>query len=207
MFIVFSLFDYTSQFKHFWTFKKMKRTFLAIEISPDNELLNVYNHLKEAFLNEKMRWVDPIHFHITLFFLGDTGEAQIPSIISKIEQSVTGISSFDLVLNGFEVFPAVLNPNVLWIGIEKNEDILKLKKSIDKVLESFGFKAEKRKFTPHLTIARVKEVQNKSLVNDLLNKFKNVSIGLVKINKLVFFESRLTPNGPAYNKLSEFHFL
>ena len=95
----------------------MKRTFLAIEISPDNELLNVYNHLKEAFQNEKMRWVDPNHFHITLFFLGDTGEAQIPSIISKIEQSVTGISSFDLVLNGFGVFPTVLNPNILWIGI------------------------------------------------------------------------------------------
>jgi RNA 2',3'-cyclic 3'-phosphodiesterase len=185
----------------------MKRTFLAIEISPDKELLNVYNHLREAFQNEKMRWVDPNHFHITLFFLGDTGEAQIPSIISKIEQSMTEISSFDLVLNGFGVFPAVLNPNILWIGIEKNEDLIKLKKSLDQVLESFGFKAEKRKFTPHLTIARVKEVQNSSLVNDFINKFKNVSIELVKIDKLVFFESRLTPNGPAYNKLSQFHFL
>jgi RNA 2',3'-cyclic 3'-phosphodiesterase len=184
----------------------MKRTFVAIEISPDNKLLNVYNHLKQAFLSENMRWVDSNHFHITLFFLGETLDEQIPSIISKIEQSVTGISSFDLVLKGFGVFPAAMNPNVLWLGIEKNEELLKLKSSIDKVLEPFGFKAEKRKFTPHLTIARVKEVENKNLINDSLINFKDVLIGQVRIDKLVFFESSLTPNGPVYNKLSEFHF-
>lgn len=184
----------------------MKRTFLAIEISSGNELLVVYNNLKEAFQNENMRWVDPNHYHITLFFLGDTREEQIPSIITKIEQTITGTSVFDLVLKGYGVFPEVLNPNVLWLGIEKNEALFKLKISIDKVLEPFGFKAEKRKFTPHLTIARVKDLQNKSLINDSMKNYKDILIGQVKIDKLVFFESRLTPNGPAYNKLREFHF-
>lgn len=185
----------------------MKRTFLAIEISPGNKLLSVYNHFKGILQNEKIRWVNPDHFHITMFFLGETREDQIPLIISEIEQSINGANIFNLNIKGCGVFPAVVNPAVLWLGIEKSNELVKLKISIDETLKSFGFKAEKRKFTPHLTIARIKEIKDRSKLIENIGKFESESVGQVRIDKLVYFESMLTPNGPAYNKLSEFHFL
>lgn len=184
----------------------MKRTFLAIEIDLNDKLLETYNCFLSGLKNEKIKWVNPYHFHITLFFLGETREEQIPAIINEVEQSVIGFQFFELSLRGCGVFPSPSQPSVLWFGIEPNIQLEKLKFEIDKTLDQIGFPAEKRIFKPHLTIARIKEIKNISRLAELLKYYKNEFLAQVTIEKLVYFESLLTPAGPVYSKLREFHF-
>ncbi len=182
----------------------MKRTFFAIDIKTNKRLSDICNQFKNALSGEPIKWVNPDHFHITLFFLGKTKDEQIPSIINETEKVVSGSSSFDLTLKGCGVFPCISRPAVLWVGAEKNPVLEDLKLSLDKTLSDMGYVADNRPFKPHLTFGRIKEINNRQALNLYLEKFRNIPIGEVHISRLVFYESLLTPSGPVYYILKEF---
>lgn len=184
----------------------MKRTFFAIKIKLTDKILSTYSYFKNSFLHEKIKWVDPNQFHITLFFLGATQQEQIPSIIHEMKKAVSEIPNFHLVLKGCGVFPSQAHPSVLWLGVERNPVLENLKLVIDNTLILAGFEPERRPFSPHLTIGRIKEVRNNKLLKETLGKFNDEIIEISQITGLVFYESRLTPSGPEYFILNEFPF-
>lgn len=181
----------------------MKRTFVAIEIAPNKKLLGAYNHFTKILQKENIKWIDPNLLHITIFFLGETLENQIISVMSVIESSVAEFRRFNIFLKGCWVFPSFSKPSVLWFGIEKSVELGMLNGLIGSSLEKEGFQSEKRQFMPHITFARIREIKEKSKLLYLVEVYQNTVFAQIEINKCVYFESKLTQSGPVYLKLKE----
>ena len=120
-----------------------------------------------------------------------------------MKESVEGIEPFNIQLKGTGVFP---NPNyikVIWIGIQNGEQIIPIAQKIDEKISKLGFKKEKRKFSPHLTIGRVKSAKNKDKIIKIIDKYRDVQFADLKVEFLKLIRSELTPKGPIYTTIKE----
>ena len=182
------------------------RSFIAIEL-PD-ELKNAISRLQEqlkAGIRAPVRWVSPENTHLTLKFLGDIDAAVIDDIRNALKEAVLGISAIRLGAEGLGVFPNSTRVQVIWVGLTGEVDKLqKLQRSIDKELAKLGFPAEKRGFSPHLTIARLRD---RATANDRQDTGRlveytefqsNLEFSVKSVNLM---KSQLTREGPVYSRL------
>tara|TARA_Y100000310_G_scaffold344679_1_gene458748 strand:+ start:5213 stop:5749 length:537 start_codon:yes stop_codon:yes gene_type:complete len=175
------------------------RLFIAIEIPEDIKeyMVEVQRNIDNN--QNKVRFVNKDRIHLTLKFLGEVQLNDLENIKTNLKKIT--FSPFSVNLEKIGVFPDENYIKVIWIGLKPEEPILKLQKDIDEKLEEF-FKKEKD-FRPHLTLARVKYIEDKE---NFVNKLKNMKIENKKINitnfKLV--KSTLTPEGPVYEDLEVF---
>jgi 2'-5' RNA ligase len=182
----------------------MKRTFVATKIDVGTELLNTYTKLKNELENEKIKWVNNQNFHVTLFFLGDTTEEQINDIRIQLSNIVDVFSSFEVVLKGLGVFKDFHKPRVLWAGIYDYEPLRQIKQYIDKEMLKLGFNPDAREFKPHLTLARIKWLEDKKKLKEMVLDYKDHYFQSVNINEIIFYESILRPEGPVYKPIEKF---
>lgn len=193
--------------------EKTIRTFLALDLHEKirKDIHNLYNSLQNKF-KIKVRWVAFENLHLTIKFLGNIQEKRLDKIIKKLENLDLRLN-INLILDSYGVFPPKGIPRVLWVSFkEKEEDyqLSSLFKTIEHELKTLGFPKEKRKFTPHITIARLK-LKNKTeseKFNKLLEIFKSnfdkTEKEFFTINKLTLFKSELKPSGAVYCKIKEF---
>lgn len=177
------------------------RGFIAIDIKPFPKLIEFENEIKNTGANVKL--VEPENIHLTLKFLGDTDESLIDRIEEITNNSVKETKPFEIQLKGAGVFPNERYIKVIWIGIENGENISKIAGKIDDELSNLGFKREKRKFSAHLTIARVRNVKNKDELIRIIEKYKEVEFANIGVNSIKLKKSDLTPKGPIYKTLKE----
>lgn len=175
------------------------RVFIAIEI-PES-IKDYIAELQEKIYdkNNKIRSVNKNNMHLTLKFLGEVqphNVNQIKEILKKIK-----VSKFSVCLDKIGVFPSESYIRVIWIGLEPEDKILELQNNIDEKLKKL-FKREK-KFKPHLTLARVKFIEDKKKFIGKLKKIgvENKKIG-IKNFKLI--KSTLTREYPIYEDLEIF---
>jgi 2'-5' RNA ligase len=135
--------------------------FVAIELPQD--ILRVIEGIQEQTrinLGEAaglLRWSRPESIHITLQFLGETATARIASITEALQQACAGTGPFSLEVGGLGAFPNVRRPRVVWVGLGGDTGTaVELATSIQAALGPLGFKPDKP-FSPHMTIARVRE--------------------------------------------------
>ena len=146
----------------------------------------------------------PENLHLNLKFLGETTESQVDQIRRAVEPAISHVSSFDLELKGFGVFPDQRSPRVLWIGLGGAlEGLTTLAGCVERAVVLLGFPQEDRPFRPHLTVARVKRDHRAvGRVLDTLGVFTNsFACGLFSVERVVLFKSDLRPTGPIYTKL------
>ncbi|MCD4698760.1 MAG: RNA 2',3'-cyclic phosphodiesterase [Bacteroidales bacterium] len=179
----------------------MKRIFAAIKITPDEGFMNIYYGLKNALKNEKIKWVDPHNIHITLKFFGETIEGLIPDISDSLKHIAANHSSFDIKFSKTGVFGSSYKPRVIWLGIEKNEILESLGQDILSNIGRLGFKHDRQNFVPHLTLGRIKYIENKRSFNEEIKKYSNAEMQKQIITKFHLIESKLKPSGPEYHTL------
>ena len=177
------------------------RGFIAIDIESNKKLIEFENEIKKTGADLKL--VEPENVHITLKFLGDTEEELLEEIKNIIKKSVEGMEPFTIKLKGTGVFPNQNYIKVVWIGIESGEPIGEIAQKIDNQTVKIGFEKEKRGFSPHLTIARVKNSKNKDRLLQVLEKYRDVEFADIKIEAIKLKKSDLTPSGPIYTDLQE----
>jgi len=177
------------------------RGFIAIDINAFPKLVEFEKEIKETGANVKL--VKPENVHITLKFLGDTEETLIDEIERITRDSVKEVNPFNIRLKGTGVFPNQNYIKVIWIGIKQGDQIGAIAYKIDEQLSKLGFKKEKRGFSPHLTIARVKTAENKEKLLQVIEKYKDAEFASIEINSIKLKKSDLTPKGPIYTTLRE----
>ena len=182
----------------------MKRTFIAAKINAENELVNIYTKLRNELENEKIKWVDHHNFHLTLFFLGDTTEDQIKEVRVQMSNIVDNFESFTMKIQGLGVFKNFHKPRVLWAGIQNYNPLAEIKKQVDKEMLKMGFNPDAREFKPHLTLARIKWINNKDKLKNLVLEHKDQYFQDVTINEIIFYESILRAEGPEYKPIEKF---
>jgi 2'-5' RNA ligase len=182
----------------------LKRLFIGIKIEPLSPLKNFYKSVKSNFENERIKWVDMDNIHITLAFLGDTAEDRVRSLDRMLKSVCPGFGKFSFLLSGLGIFKDLSNPGILWIGVKQYEELKGLNNLISDGLRKEGFNIERRTFKPHVTVGRIKYLNDKSVLRSVLELYRDADILEVNVEKITLFESTLLPSGPVYTPLGLF---
>jgi 2'-5' RNA ligase len=148
-----------------------------------------------------IRWVREDNFHFTLKFLGGIEEPQIEPITNALAQAIRPFRRFTINAKCLGVFPDVKRARVLWVGLEGN-DMPALAKSVETVLEPFGFPRENRIFRPHLTVGRWRHPSGSNQeLRGKLKRWNDIEFGESAVDEVVLFQSVLKPGGTVYRPL------
>jgi RNA 2',3'-cyclic 3'-phosphodiesterase len=180
----------------------MKRLFIAIKVDAGEPLLKMISSFKSGLYNDIIKWTDPGNIHITLAFLGDTEEKMIKPICSILKDNCERSGKFELVIKGAGLFRNPDDPRIIWTCINTSEKLLHINDLIKKGLNGLGIKTEERPFKPHLTIGRIKHINDKEILKALVEKFQNAEIQIVPVTEIVIYQSILLPSGPVYKPLA-----
>ncbi len=180
----------------------MLRLFIALELSGSqkSEVMELQQSAK-CYLPE-VRWVRREGLHLTLKFLGDCEETKLEAIREAMERAADNIEPFDLKYGGCSVFPDPQKARVLWVGLKEGAESVKaLAYELEENLEKIGFEKEKRPYHPHLTVGRTRNRQPKDLINKYIAGRKDFAGTAHKVQEVVLFRSRLSPQGAEYSAL------
>jgi len=184
------------------------RTFIAIELPKEfkEQLAKLQEQLKTS--GADVKWVQPENIHLTLKFLGEIDEQISAKIINILEKTAHNKNSFYLNLVSLGGFPNMNFPRVIWVGIKKGEGETKeIAKELENEIAQLGIPKEKRAFSSHITLGRVRSGLNRTQLANKLNELTNdlfkESLPDFKITKITLFKSTLTPKGPIYEILKE----
>ena len=183
------------------------RTFIAIELPPElkAELTRLQNKLRSASGNSA-RWVDPNGIHLTLKFLGDVPRDKVADIVKAIEEATAGTPPFRISVRGCGCFPNALRPQVAWVGLTGDLKTLgDLVRKLDASLARLGFKPEGRAFTPHLTLARVRDTATpveRQAIGEAVGRCPVEIATPIDASEIFLMRSELTPRGSIYTKLA-----
>ncbi|MFP3854178.1 MAG: RNA 2',3'-cyclic phosphodiesterase [Anaerolineales bacterium] len=188
------------------------RTFLAIDL--DEIIVESLRHeslqLQEEIPDKWVKWVKPESIHLTLKFLGEIKPEFIGQVEELVDPIVVDTPEMIMKIGGFGAFPNFNRPRVLWVGVDEETGALEtLHAKLQSAFEQIGFEAERRSFTPHLTLGRVKRGFSKGDQADLVERLRRVeinSLGRLEADGLTLFESKLGPGGASYRAVREFTF-
>jgi 2'-5' RNA ligase len=131
--------------------------------------------------------------HLTLKFLGDVEETELPEVVAAVARASTGTPPFGFETRSLGAFPSPARPRVLWVGIEPVDELMALQQAIDGELTKLGFPREKRRFHPHITLGRIRDPRAESvqgILDDLVAPEEKVVVNEVRVMR-----STLRPGG------------
>jgi 2'-5' RNA ligase len=182
------------------------RSFFAVELSA--EIAAGVRKIQGALLRNRVvgvRWVRPEGIHLTLKFLGEVEPDRIEAIVRKAEGAIQGVGPITVEIKGGGEFPSTKNPRVIWIGVEDHSGMLKqLQTRIEAGMAELGFTQEKRGFTPHLTVGRLRSGKGSKTVAQAIDAIKTSDLGSLEVREIILFRSHLMPAGAVYTKLHSF---
>ncbi len=184
------------------------RIFIALELpeSVRKRLGQLQGRLKGT--EDRIRWVKPSLIHLTMKFLGEIKEEDLEKVIRTAHSAAGPFAVFKLRIGKMGAFPNFSSPRVIWVGIEEGKDKLEtLAAELDEKLGQEGFNRSSRKWTSHLTLARVKVLKERKRLEALLLQYCKEVEGIeVKVESLSVIKSELTPQGPIYTVLERIPF-
>lgn len=182
----------------------MRRLFVAIELP---EAAKVALTAAQDSLRGDLpgaRWVEPDGMHLTLKFLGPVENAAVDDIAAALEEAVREHKAYRFSVQGIGGFPTHTRPRVVWAGIKDGGHTAELAKPVEHSMERLGFKPEDRPFHPHITLARIKDPQRLDRPDLLLLAGRSLAINKLKAERMVLFESFLSPQGARYVAVHSF---
>jgi 2'-5' RNA ligase len=183
------------------------RSFIAIPLSAEIifRIEKIQKELKT--LPADVKWVNSTSIHLTLKFLGNVEEGDIEKIAQGIQNGLKGFKPWSVAVKNMGAFPSLKSPRVVWIGLDDQGcRLVTLQNQIEKEMSNLGFEKEKRAFSPHLTLGRVRSPKGKNeLVKYLLDEREQI-LGEIKVDRVILFKSELKPTGAVYSVLKEFTF-
>ena len=185
----------------------MKRLFLAIPIkTADNGFVPLIDGLKRQLAHEKrINWVRPLNIHLTLKFIGDTPNEDIPKIIEAVEEMLKNHKSFTMDFNRTGIFGSRYAPRVLWMGMNVTpQELYNLEEDTLTAFDKLGYLRDRQNFVPHITLGRIKELCEKQYFQKIVSSIEQKSYIKQEVNEIILFQSILRPEGATYKELKKF---
>jgi len=182
------------------------RTFIAIELPEEvrRKLVQVQDVFRGS--GARVKWVAPQNLHLTVKFLGDVEFEEVSEISGVIKDAVSDIRPFRLSIKGTGSFGG-RTPRVVWAGTQGDTTSLEtVFKRLNDGLTRFGVPYEKRRFSPHVTIGRVRSSSGTSQLVETLTEYKDSDFGEAEVSELTLMQSELSSRGPAYTPLAHIAF-
>lgn len=181
------------------------RLFLAIPI--DKHILDALAGTVEKVRQSRasVRWVRPEGMHLTLKFLGETDPDRVKPLVEAVTKVTQSVMPFPLSVHGAGAYPSLKRPRVLWAGIiETSGTIHRLAAGIEEETGKLGWEKEKRKFSPHVTIGRVKGSMNIARLTAAMEELKVEHWGDQEAGEVALYSSELKPGGAVYERVHVF---
>lgn len=147
------------------------------------------------------RWIEPYSLHVTLRFLGEIDRSTAEDIDAALGD--IRASAFGLALSGLGFFDRGGKVHTLWVGIERSDMLMYLHDKIESVAVRAGLEPERRKFTPHVTIARLKDTPG-SRLGPYLEAHSLFSAGPFAVTQFTLFRSHPGNEGAHYEPLADY---
>jgi 2'-5' RNA ligase len=144
----------------------------------------------------RITWVAPERMHLTLRFIGELDDAKGEAIVAALRAPLP-LGPFEVRWDGLGSFPPRGAPRVLWVGVAAGRDsLLQAESAVSARLEQVGIPPEERPYSPHLTVARVREPGG--LKAAPLFDGVDGALGQTHVDAITLFRSHLSPKGPTY---------
>ena len=192
----------------------MTRTFIALELNEalQHFLGDIISRASQEL--PKLRWVDPAGIHLTLAFLGSLTDEQLETAIDAARVAALQSVPFEYRLKGLGLFGSSSQPRVIWMGVEDfpsgkilGSPLQHVHRVLSNELVLRGFEVEKRPFSPHLTLARIKQhlspSEHQRLQRLLHSRLAGSSSRNYPVNALCVMKSELSRSGAKYTCLKE----
>jgi 2'-5' RNA ligase len=148
----------------------------------------------------KLTWIPADRMHLTIRFIGEVDDGKASMVRQALEPPLA-VTPFNLTLCGAGTFPKGGTPRVVWLGVtDGREPLLRLERAIAARLAPLGIPEEDRAYSPHLTLARVRDPAGLKSAR-LLDGLTDRRIGTTLIDAITLFQSRLSPKGPTYTPM------
>ena len=181
------------------------RVFIAVELPEKMRKEAAQLQSKMGITADRIKWVNSGAIHITLKFLGEVEEKKLKAVYRATEDTARKWSPFLLGTKGVGAFPEDGNPKVIWMGIEEGSaELSQMAAQLEEKLFSYGFPREHKKWTPHITLGRVKQLEDRETLTKLIAEEKQTSGGTARVKEVTVMQSRLTPRGALYAPLQRF---
>jgi RNA 2',3'-cyclic 3'-phosphodiesterase len=188
-----------------------KRIFIAVDIDKltRKNLAEVRCKLDDPRC--RINWVAPENLHVTLKFLGDVEDNELPKICETIKEVVAQSGPVEFEIRGVSAIPSLRflkKLRMLWAEVDEPTSRLDaIFTKIESALEPLGFPRENRPFSPHITLARIKHIpKNVDLEKTMrksLEQYADTDFGFVSASNITVYTSDLTPDGPVYTPVSK----
>jgi len=177
------------------------RCFIAIDI--DDNIRAALSDLQQqlsrnADMKTAVKWVRPEMIHMTVKFLGEVEDKKIPEVCDIVKKAAAKHKQFELDIKSVGHFGGRI-ARVLWVGSrDLSNTLIELQKDIEKQLASAGWPEEKREFSGHLTLCRVKDSKAGAKLARISREYKDYTLGTMSVDSVSVYQSQLTPAGPVY---------
>jgi 2'-5' RNA ligase len=178
------------------------RLFTAIELGDQVQmeagtLLRELKHRADATSpRARVTWVAPERLHLTLRFIGEVDDSKGEQVIGALRQPIPE-APFVVRWEGLGAFPGRGAPRVLWVGVARGaEQLGQIESIVSARLEVLGIPREDRPYSPHLTLARVRDaagLRTAKIFEGLPGR-----LGETHVEAITLFQSTLSPKGPTY---------
>jgi len=178
------------------------RLFIAIEIPGEikKELVVAQHRLKGSGVEAS--WPRPEGIHLTLKFLGEVPEEKTASILNGLRNAAEGTAPFRLDVGGVGAFPGIKNARVAWIGLSgETERLAQLQAAVENAMVLLGMAPEERKFTPHLTLGRIKYIRSRDRWLKAMEEIKDIKLPGFDVVSISLMKSELKASGAVYTEM------
>ena len=184
------------------------RSFVAVELPEEarDHIRAVVGRLRDHVASPDIKWVAAANVHLTLKFLGQVPSDRIQDVQSRLTNACAASPSLRFAVDTLGGFPSIESPRVIWAGLSGDiEPVTDLARRIDEALAELGFPRETRPFTPHLTLARVRQEassRTRSAAGMAIRECRNVTGVAFEADGISLMRSQLTPGGAVYNRIA-----
>lgn len=183
------------------------RLFVAAEPSETvrHAAADVGKRLRVALerIDHGIRWVPEENLHLTVWFLGEVSDQRATAVLDVLRPALA-VPAFTLHLAGLGAFPPSGAPKVFWMGVSRGQsELAVLHDELTERLVPWGFAAEGRPYSAHLTLARLKAPPPSAARTRIRQLFRTLpaDAGSCRIDALTVFKSRTLPRGSVYEPL------
>jgi len=165
-----------------------------------DRLLQCQKSLQKESWQREVRWLAPEYMHLTVKFLGATPRERIAEIVEHVRIRLM-VPAMETEIDGISLFPNRKRPTVVAATLADDDSLSRLASRLGKMMLHFGYKPEKRKFRPHITIGRCGKGFPRGI--DLSGQLDAPIVCL--LDRLVLYESITRPEGAEYIEIARFH--
>ena len=182
------------------------RLFLAIKPDIDKETKNVYYRIRKILSGERVKFYPLENLMLIIRYLGDIPTEFLSELNSHIAPVINTTHSFELSVEGVDIYPYDVMPRVLWFRLNHEPVLENLARRIEQVVKKFSGHEEDFAFYPHVSFARIRFLHNMSVLDEI-KKYSQLQCQAFRVSHILLIESIETNKGNIYKTRNRFALL